>query len=261
LRVAALHQDAIVLTSRLWQTNAVALRRGEEAMLIDSPYFPDELDVLPQVMAQAGFQIVGLLATHADWDHLLGRYAYPSASLGLGQPSMERMRAEPGKAQLALREADAEHYVTRPGPLSLGQAQSLPVPGKLDLGDAEIELHLADGHTSDGTAYFARQTGVLVCGDYLSDVEIPMISPGGSLDAYRGTLARLAPLLEEAERVVPGHGAAHERDAALRLLDEDLGYLDVLERGEEKPRLPRGRDTTHQRSIHARNLQEVVLAR
>jgi hypothetical protein len=35
------------VTSSLWQTNAVALRAGEEAMLIDSPYFPDELEVLP----------------------------------------------------------------------------------------------------------------------------------------------------------------------------------------------------------------------
>ena len=31
----------------MWQTNAVALRADGEAMLIDSPYFPDELEALP----------------------------------------------------------------------------------------------------------------------------------------------------------------------------------------------------------------------
>ena len=41
------HRDALVVTSRMWQTNAVALRSGTEAFLFDSPYFPDELEALP----------------------------------------------------------------------------------------------------------------------------------------------------------------------------------------------------------------------
>jgi hydroxyacylglutathione hydrolase len=100
----------------------------------------------------------------------------------------------------------------------------------------------------------ARWCGVLCVGDYLSDVEIPMISPGGSLAEYRATLARLAPLVESADTVVPGHGAPHSRDTALRILDEDVGYLDALERREEKPALPDGRDTTAQLKIHGQNL-------
>ena len=79
---------------------------------------------------------------------------------------------------------------------------------------------------------FARPLGLLVIGDYLSSVEIPWISEGGSLHDYRATLARLAPLVEAAEVVVPGHGPYHGRDTALRLLDEDVDYLDALERGE-----------------------------
>jgi glyoxylase-like metal-dependent hydrolase (beta-lactamase superfamily II) len=99
-----------------------------------------------------------------------------------------------------------------------------------------------------------RHAGVLVCGDYLSNVEIPMISPGGSIEDYRATLARLAPLLEEVERTVPGHGSPHDRERALRVLDEDLDYLDALERGQERPRLPSGRNTGRQRTIHDENL-------
>ena len=125
-----------------------------------------------------------------------------------------------------------------PAPLSLGPVQALPVPGRLDLGEMELELHPAEGHTADGCAVFARALGLLVVGDYLSDVEMPMISPGGSLADYRATLARLAPLVEEAETVVPGHGSPHDRATALRILDEDVDYLDALERGEERPPLP-----------------------
>ena len=254
MRAVALGPDAIVVTSRLWQTTATALRSGGEAMLIDSPYFPDELELLAAVLERSGFSPAGLLATHADWDHLLGRLAFPGLALGVGQLTAERLRLDPGAAQRGLRDADAENYVSRPAPLSLGAFQELPVPGKLELGEDEIELHPAEGHTSDGTAFLARWAGVLVCGDYLSDVEIPMISPGGSLDAYRATLARLQPLAEAAQTVVPGHGSPHDRETALRLLDEDVGYLDVLERGEERPPLPPGRSTARQRAIHAANL-------
>ncbi len=108
---------------------------------------------------------------------------------------MERIRTVPGEAQRELREEDARNYVVRPAPLGFGNLQSLPVPGYVELGDVELELHPADGHTSDGTAILARFAGMLVVGDYLSDVEIPWISNGGSLADYRATLARLAPLV------------------------------------------------------------------
>ena len=95
---------------------------------------------------------------------------------------------------------------------------------------------------------------MLCLGDYLSRVEIPWIHEGGSLADYRATLKRLAPLVEAADTVVPGHGAPHDRDTALRLLEEDSKYLDALARGEEKTRLPKGRDTKEQQRIHAENL-------
>ena len=239
----------------MWQTNAVALRAGREAMLIDSPYYPDELEALPGVLAGAGFEPDALIATHLDYDHVLGRVAFPGLALGVGEPSALRLRAEPGQAQRELRDKDAELYVERPAPLSLGQVQALPVPGSVELGTEELELHPADGHTADGMAVMARWCGLLCVGDYLSNVEIPMVEAG--LGDYRSTLARLAPLVEDAETIVPGHGAPHTRDVALRIVDEDVDYLDALERGEERPALPKGRDTREQRRIHAENLARV----
>ena len=251
MRAVGVHADAVVVTSRIWQTTCTAIRAGGEAMLIDSPYFPDELDALPALLEQAGFQVSALLATHADYDHLLGRAAFPQLALGVGESTAIRLRTEPGVAQKELRDADAEHYVERPRPLSLGSHEALPVPGYVGLGEQELELHPAEGHTADGTAVFARWIGVLCVGDYLSDVEIPMIAAAGSLEEYRATLARVAPLVEAAEVVVPGHGSPHDRDTALRLLDEDLEYLDGL------AALPPGRDTKRQRQIHEANVSRL----
>lgn len=254
MRAVSLHADAIVVTSLFWQTNAIALRAGGEAMLIDSPYFPDELDVLPSVLTQSGFEPNALLATHGDFDHLLGRMAFPGLALGVAESTMRRIRARPGEAQRELRDYDAEAYVERAQPLSLGEVQALPVPGQLELGDQELALLTAEGHTPDGMAIWAPWIGVLCTGDYLCPVEIPWIDAGGSIDDYRNTLARLAPVVEQAETVVPGHGAPQSRAAALRQIDEDAEYLDALERGEERPSLPKARDTKRQREIHAANL-------
>ncbi len=257
MRAVSIDADALVLTSRIWQTNATVLRSGAEALLVDSPYLPDEIELLPSLLTQAGFEVDALVATHADFDHLLGRLAFPDLALGVGESTALRLRAEPGAPQRALRESDGELYVRRPRPLSLGAIQSLPVPGRLELGSEELELHAAPGHTSDGTALFAPWLGVLVAGDYLSDVELPMISPGGSLTDYRATVGTLVELAARATTVVPGHGSTLDREAALAIGEADLAYLAALERGEQRPVLPKGRDGAHQRAIHEANLLQV----
>jgi glyoxylase-like metal-dependent hydrolase (beta-lactamase superfamily II) len=260
VRALSVHADLIVFISRYWQTTCTAVRAGDEGFVIDSPIYPDELEALTGVLEQAGFPVSGLLATHADWDHLLGRLAFPDASLGCGESTAERLAAEPGAAQRQLRQFDEEQYVDDRRPLALGGIQSLPVPGRLSLGSArperELELHPADGHTADGTAYFIPWLEALVCGDYLSPVEIPWISPGGSLEAYQSTLERLRPLVERTHTVIPGHGRPLPRDAALGLLEEDAEYLRALRSAGADAALPRGRRTDTQRRIHAQNVEQ-----
>ena len=259
MRVLALHEDVILVSSRAYATNCVLVRgSGEEAFVIDSPVFPDELDVLPTIAAQGGFQIVGRLATHADWDHLLAGMAFPGAPLGVAPATAARLRDGPGAAQRALRGFDEELYVTRERPLQLGECQELPVPGACEVGPRELELIETGGHTADGMAVLVPWAGVLVCGDHLSPVEIPMLSAGGSIDAYLATLERLEPAVARADVVVPGHGERLDRERALAILREDRAYLEALRSDGAGAPLPLARRTGAQRKIHAENAARVV---
>ncbi|HZO35807.1 MAG TPA: MBL fold metallo-hydrolase [Solirubrobacteraceae bacterium] len=222
MRVQALHPDIVVCISGIWQTTCTVLHSGDECFVVDSPVLPEELEALPSVLAQTGWECSGLLATHGDWDHLLGRLAFPGAALGCAESTAERLQARPGDAQRDLRAFDSEHYVER-APLQLGQLQGLPVPGRLEVGEHELELHPAEGHTPDGMAIWAPWAGVLIAGDYLSPLEEPMIGAGA--DAYAATLERLRPLVAEAVWVVPGHGAPMPGARALELLESHAAIV------------------------------------
>ena len=250
MRVVALHEDVLLCTSAFWQTNCTVVRgtdrEAPEAFVIDSPVLPDELEALPGVLEHTGWPCSGLLATHADWDHLLGRLAFPDVPLGCAETTAARLTGSFGEAVRELRDFDDEHYVERPRPLGLGQVQALPVPGRLEVGGAELELHPTEGHVPEGMAIVAPWAGVLVVGDYLSPVEIPWIGEGGSRSAYRATLERLRPLVEAAEHIVPGHGAVLDPVRAAAILREDLHYLETGE-------LPLARRSPSQRKIDAEN--------
>ncbi len=219
MRALSVHPDVVVLVSSIWQTTATAVRAGEEGFLIDSPVLPEELAALPGVIEQAGFPVSGLLATHADWDHLLGRLAFPDTALGVAESSAARLAAEPGAAQRSLRDFDRKHYIERPAAAVAwrhpGAARArTPRAGHRSGARASP----ADGHTQDGMAIWIPWAKVLVCGDYLSPVEAPIV--GGSTEAYLATLERLRGLVAESDTVVPGHGRPLDREAASRVLEE-----------------------------------------
>jgi glyoxylase-like metal-dependent hydrolase (beta-lactamase superfamily II) len=283
LRALALHEDVLLVRSALLQVNCVIVRGGVsdegtaaappeevlrvvehgtersepagETFVIDSPVLADELDALPALIEQARFPAPsGLLATHGDWDHLLGRLAFPEAALGVAESTAERLGAAPGEAQRELRTFDEELLIERPRPLALGSVQALPVPGRLEVGDRELELHPTGGHTPDGMAVVIGWAGVLVCGDHLSSLEIPTLHDGGEAEPYLATLERLRTLLGAVDRVVPGHGPVLDSARALVVLEEDAAYLHALLEQRGDAELPPGRRGKAQRELHARNV-------
>src|SRR5919199_5380418 len=108
MQAVGVHADVIVVRSAVWQTTCTLVHRGGECFAIDSPVLQDELDALPALLAQAGWALSGLLCTHADWDHLLGRLAFPDAALRRAETSAQRLAGEPGEALRQLRAFDEE---------------------------------------------------------------------------------------------------------------------------------------------------------
>ncbi len=246
-----MHADVVVATSRIYQTTCTLLRRGDEAFCVDSPVLPDELELLPSIAGQSSFTVVALLATHSDWDHLLGRMAFPEAALGVAESTAQALDEDPGAAQRALRAFDDEHYVTRERPLSLGAMERLPVPGRLGIGDSELELHPLGGHTPDGMAIVVPWARTLIAGDHLSPIEIPMVVDD---EAYLETLGRLEVLIGQVDAVVPGHGEVLDAERALAILREDRDYVRALSAGGAAAALPLARRTEAQKAIHHANV-------
>jgi glyoxylase-like metal-dependent hydrolase (beta-lactamase superfamily II) len=109
-----------------------------------------------------------------------------------------------------------------------------PVPGDV----IEHEAH-AVGHA----ALLLADRGVLVAGDMLSDVLIPLLDVRrpGQVEAYAASLDRLEEAAAHVEVVIPGHGVVARGPEVAARLAADRAYVDALRRGEDPadPRLQR----------------------
>jgi hydroxyacylglutathione hydrolase len=89
-----------------------------------------------------------------------------------------------------------------------------------------------NGHAPGHAAVFFPHTGVLVAGDMLSDLEIPLLDT--QLDKafadYRAGLDKLAGI-RDVRWLVPGHGQVTDGAGFRARVDADRRYLDQLEAG------------------------------
>ena len=127
-----------------------------------------------------------------------------------------------------------------------------PVPGEI----VEHQAH-AIGHA----AVLLADRGVLLAGDMLSDVLIPILDRRrpGQVGAYETALDRLGEAARHAGVLVPGHGAVADGPEIAARLAADHAYIDALRRGEEPADARLGPDTTYGRywlPIHQSNLEQ-----
>jgi glyoxylase-like metal-dependent hydrolase (beta-lactamase superfamily II) len=219
-----LGQGVWVSQTPLWQTNAMLVRSGSDALLCDPCFTPDEIERLVALARETGGTIQ-LLLTHGDFDHVCGIGYASEAVVVAGAATAERITSGTAADQLAA--AGVEWGVVWPTGLRVDRVIE---PGSFECGAFHVDAIEATGHTADGLAYILVDQGVLLPGDYLSDMTYPFI--GGGLDETIATVRRLLEALERHDLrwVIPGHGRALTAGEAHVVGESDLAYLEALAR-------------------------------
>jgi glyoxylase-like metal-dependent hydrolase (beta-lactamase superfamily II) len=207
-------------------TNSIVVRGDDGLIVVDPGIEGAELDELADDVERLGVPVVAGLSTHPHWDHLLWhprfgdvpRYATAACAELAGEA---RDRAQASAAEEATGVPLELVALVTPLPTDGG-----PVPGEI----IEHQAH-AVGHV----AILLADRGVLLAGDMLSDVLIPLFDPrqDDQLGAYETALGRLAEATKQIDVVVPGHGAVAEGPEVAARLAADRAYIKALRRGEE----------------------------
>lgn len=224
----------VATADRYTTTTTIVAGADGGCLLIDPAVTVADLAALADWLAEGGLRPVAGWSTHPHWDHLLWsasfgevpRYATPRAVAVAA-------RELPGLISGVGEEAPG-HDLTlfaRVEPL-LGHEIDWPGP------HAVVLAH--DAHAPGHGAVFLPAAGVLIAGDMLSDIEIPLLDAEAAdpFGGYRQGLGLLA-ATPGVRVVVPGHGHVGDHAELRRRIAADLGYLDATEAGADvaDPRL------------------------
>ena len=207
-------------------SNSIVIRGADGLVLVDPGINGAELDQLADDLDQLGVPVVAGFSTHPHWDHLLWhsrfgdvpRYATPAAARAAGEA---RQRAQ----QMATESASGV-------PLDL-VALTSPLPAEGGGLPGEILEHNA--HAVGHAAVLLADRGVLLAGDMLSDVLVPIFGRHSTdpYSVYESALDRLSEAVVHADVVIPGHGAVAQGPEVAARFAADRAYLAALRRGEE----------------------------
>jgi glyoxylase-like metal-dependent hydrolase (beta-lactamase superfamily II) len=242
--------DGVWVRQSAWVwTNSIGVRGEDGLILVDPGIDGSELNQLADDLDRLGIPVLAGFSTHPHWDHLLWhsrfgdvpRYATPA---GAHAASHARERAQAMAAQSASGIPLELIALLAPLPEDGG-----PVPGEI----VEHQAH-AVGHA----AVLLADRGVLLAGDMLSDVLIPLLDSRrpDQVGAYTTALDRLGQAARHVDVVVPGHGAVAEGREITARLAADHAYIDALRRGEEPLDARLGPDADWLSGPHQSNLEQ-----
>src|SRR3954469_25429179 len=230
-------------------TNSIVVRGDDGLILVDPGIHGSVLDELADDLDRLGIPVVAGFCTHPHWDHLLWhprfgdvpRYA-TRATTNLAGQARERAQAMAAESATGIP-LEVVALVT-PLPADGG-----PVPGEL----IEHQAH-AVGHA----AILLADRRVLVAGDMLSDVLIPLLDfrQDDQVGAYETALDRLGDAVAHVDVVVPGHGAVAEGPEVAGRLAADRAYIAALRRGEEPVDARLGPDAEWLSGPHQSNVEQ-----
>jgi glyoxylase-like metal-dependent hydrolase (beta-lactamase superfamily II) len=226
-----------VRQSEFCLSNAIVVRGSDGALLVDPGVNGDDLAELADDLETMGLVPIVGFSTHPHWDHVLW-----DARFGDVVRYGTRECAETSAARIGeLRDRAAEEA---PGATLdlIGRIAALPEScTDVPLSGRTVQVVEHRAHAPGHAALLLPEPGVLVAGDMLSDVEIPLLHPSGPVQDLE-YLAALD-LLEAAcgttvGAVVPGHGSVARGPEIRSRIAADRAYLQALAEGVD-PRDPR----------------------
>lgn len=245
-RLREVAPGVLMATSRRYATTSTVLVDGSGgAVVIDPNWDPDELAAIPADLADLNLRCVAGVATHEHYDHVLWHPDLGDAPRWASERTVRDLDHHRDRLLAPLVEYLTPDLIDLAGRLRPLPDETLPWAGP------RTRLVQHEAHAPGHLALLVEESGVLVAGDMLSDVELPMPDPAdATLDTYLSGIERLRPTVAASRLVIPGHGTAGERP--MDRWDADMRYLDDLLAGRvsDDPRIgdPENAD------LHAANL-------
>ena len=235
----------LVATSRRDSTTSTLVVSGRSVLLVDPGWEPDELAGIADAVEARGLQVGAGFATHAHYDHLLWHPRFGAVPRWASARTVELA----GQRREQLLAALGPDWPPELADL-VGRLQ-VAVDDLADTTTEPVTVLEHDGHCPGHTALWLAERRVLIAGDMLSDVELPLPHDPDDLAGYLTGLELLAPYVRQADVLIPGHGSPTDRP--VQRLDADRRYLDSLIAGIE-PSDPR-RELSGMQQVHRRNAE------
>jgi len=228
----------LVHESEFCQSNAVVVAGQGGVLLVDPGVQEQELTCLAGDLADLGQPVVAGFSTHPHWDHLLWHAALgtaPRYATALGAATAQQRLADPEvKARIAATMIPSEFREHVPLDL-LGLVDGLPADASyLPWDGPRVRVVEHRAHAAGHAALVVEDSGVLVAGDMLSDVLVPMLDLNAAddpVDEYLAALRLLEAVAGDVAVVVPGHGSVGDADQVRARVGQDRAYVEALRDG------------------------------
>ena len=223
----------LVHESEFIQSNAVVVQSRAGALLIDPGITGDEMVAIADELREMGVPVVAGFSTHPHWDHLLWHAGLGEAPRYGTARCVATVLDQMSDPDWKAREAEElPPEIAEDVPLDLlGLITGLPAEAsRVPWDGPHIRILEHQAHAPGHAALVIEERRVLVAGDMLSDVLIPMLDLGADdpVGDYLAALRLLEGVAGDVVVVVPGHGSIGGADQVQARIDQDRAYVHAL---------------------------------